>query len=120
MKSTKGLNPEVKFSSFLKKIPQTGNGNNNAIDKIIQLKNTNLDGLNSLQNTENQTGNDPNSTVKEKFVEFNNTEILKKECLENQNEVQYYEREISADEELKLRTALTNHFMFQDLNEEIM
>ena len=120
VKSTRGLNPDVKFSSFLKKIPQNEKNSNNAIDKIIQPKSSNKDCLNSEKNTGNQIGIDPNIVLKEKFGEFNNEEIKKQECVENQNDVQYYEREISIEEESKLRTALTNHFMFQELNEDIM
>lgn len=104
----------------MKKIPQSGKENDNAIDKIIQQKNSNHDCLHSEQNTRDQTGYDINSASKEKLVEFNNVELQKKDSNDNQHDVQYYEREISVEEELKLRTALTNHFLFQDLNEDIM
>jgi hypothetical protein len=47
--------------------------------------------------------------------------IKKEDENENiENDIQYFEREISIEEEANLRNALMNHFMFQDLNEEIM
>ncbi len=119
VKSIKGLDPEMKFSSFLKKIPQNGKDNNKTIDKILHVKKSNPDCLNSQLNS-GQTGNDANNSLKDKLFECNNMEPLKEECEINQNDVQYYEREISSEEELNLRTALSNHFMFRDLNEEIM
>jgi len=119
MKSAKRLNPEIKFSSFLKKIPQ--NSKDNPIDKILTNKIVNDFSNTEIRNSHKQTGNDNNILTKEKIEELNNnTEAMKIEEVENPNEIQFFEREISYEEEANLRKALTNHFIFQELNEEIM
>ena len=38
----------------------------------------------------------------------------------NSNDIQYYEREITLDEELKIKNSLANHFIFQDLNDDVL
>lgn len=120
------MHPELKFSSFLKKIPQ--NNKENPIDKIIQEKpiNNHHDfNTSDVYNSGKQTGNEVTIAAggKDKLTDFNqeSTQAKKKDEHENPaNEIQYFEREISIEEESRLRSALTNHFMFQDLNEEIM
>ena len=120
MKSAIALNPEIKFSSFLKKIPKNVN---NPIDKIIQEKNNKNvnDNINSdKQNSEKLLGDKHTNVGKEILGESINNGAVKDKETDNPNEFQYFEREISTEEEAKLRSALTNHFIFQDLTGEIM
>lgn len=123
MKSNSFLNPKFKLSSFPKRISSNAN---NAIDKIIQEKpktinDNNNHNISDIQSSEKQTLNELINVAKDKIVGINNNEAKKEnEFSENEINVKYLaEREISADEEAKLRSALTNHFIFQDLNEEI-
>ena len=113
------LNPEVKFSNFLKKIPANAN---NPIDKIIQEQPENNNDINiSDVQGDKQIWNENTKVDKEKIADFNVYEVKNfNEVVDNPNEILYFEREISTEEEAKLRSALINHFIFQDLNEEIM
>lgn len=57
----RGLNPEVKFSSFMKKIPSN---DLKIIDSIVKNKESNSECLNIEQNTGNNFGKDFDSEKK--------------------------------------------------------
>ena len=88
------------------------------MDKFLSDKQNNDVNLSDIQNSGKQTGNDFSHGLNKESQDFSNKN--KNEDPNNQNEIQYFEREISYEEETKLKNALTNHFIFQDLNEEIM
>lgn len=135
MKPEKGMLPEAKFSSFLKKIPQSGNQISH-VDKIISLdKNVlglSLNNSSDLRNSAKQTANNDTTNFSQAMntnlrgseinnnINLNKEQKIKEEIDPHTNEIQYLEREISYEEEMKLKKALMNHFIFQDMTEEIM
>lgn len=124
--------PDATFSSFLKNIPHAEKGINH-VDKIVSsdknISSIDINNSSDLQNSGKQTGqNDTNNIQQVVNINARNSEVTnsiqdpkKKEDFEGHtNDIQYLEREISYEEETKLKNALMNHFIFQDLTEEIM
>ncbi len=119
----------MKFSSFLKNVPpgQVENQIDVYINNKVECKNSNSL-INSLSLHHSKIDYNTNfSNKKEILNKLNSDKIVINLDTTNQikttnenNEMQYYEREISIDEENKLKTALSKHFIFQDLNEDIM
>jgi hypothetical protein len=56
-------------------------------------------------------------------LNHNSSNVKNNNCNKNDsynNNCQYFEREITTEEENKIKDALSNHFIFQDMNEDIM
>lgn len=116
------MDPDIKFSSYLKNVPGQIE---NQIDRYLNSKND-ITKTNSFYHSElsGQVNNTNVANSKTEIInKINNSGKDKAPYEDNQynsNDIQYYEREITLDEELKIKNSLANHFIFQDLNDDVL
>jgi len=133
LKTTKRSDNNSSKLSLILKINQKDNHGESRIENILCIKND-LKISNSLVNSgvgstifNSKSDNTINSIKKESNKKFNINNKVKNDnnkinCNDNSKniDVYYYEKELSINEEFKLKNAISNHFIFNDLNEDIM
>lgn len=143
VKSKRNPDPEIKFSSFLNKNEDNNQDCQleNQIENLLNCKNEMKNSTafmhsgvsnNLMQKIYMQTNfssniKDSNHYLNSEKINNNNNLNKNKNSdknvisnSSNNNDLQYFEREISLEEEIKLKTSLSKHFIFQDLKDEIM